>query len=156
MYRNNKPRVHRAGQSTVHHYTAGRARMTEVPAVWICQRTHVKPNCINSLFKSSPGSPSHILKCSPDLNRSSLHPPSSWASRISKSIFKTEIRGVQDCILGTFHTHRQKMLKRRAWGSLWSSVFFGLCVILSEGKMSYFKKDVILSTEDLSYPHVFL
>ena len=81
IYRNNKPGVHCAGQSTLHHYTA---RMTEVPAVWICQGRHVKTNCTESVFKSPfQLSPSHILKYSPDSNRLGLR----GASRISKSIF---------------------------------------------------------------------
>ena len=63
------------GQSTVDHYSAGHARTSEVPAVWICQRIDVKPNCTKSRFKSFPGSPSHILKCSPDLSRYGVQPP---------------------------------------------------------------------------------
>lgn len=124
IYRNNKPGVHCAGQSTVHHYTAGHARMTEVPAVWICQWTHVKPNCIKSLFKSFSGSPSHILKCSPDLNRSSLHPP---GPLVYQKVFLKQKSMESSTVFWELSIHTGKNVKRRPWGSLWSCVFFGLC-----------------------------
>lgn len=103
IYRNNKPWVHCVGQSTVHHYTAGHTCTTEVPAVWICQWIHVKPNCIESLFKRFPCAPSHILKCSPDLNRYGLRPPGPLVYQ--KVFLKQKSMG------GTFHTHRQKCEK---------------------------------------------
>lgn len=52
MYKNNKPGVRRMCQSTVRHYTAEHACMTEVPAVWPEQGVHVKLNCISSSSKA--------------------------------------------------------------------------------------------------------
>lgn len=97
MYKNNKPGVHRMCQSTVHHYTAEHACMTEVPAVWLEQGVHVKFNCISS---SSKAFLLHLLilgKKNTDSNLNGPHPP--HISHISKSIFKTEICGVRAVFL---------------------------------------------------------
>lgn len=78
--------------------------MTEVPAVWVCQRIHVKPNCRKFLFKSFPASPSHILKLSPDLHCWTLRPPGPLGYQ---TVFWKE-----KCISGTFHTQRQNCGKQ--------------------------------------------
>lgn len=60
-------------------------------------------------FQSSPSSPSHILKCSPDWI--TLHPPGPLVYQ--KSIFKTEIHGVQAGLcFGNFPYTEAKNVKR--------------------------------------------
>lgn len=81
----------------------------------------------------------------------SIWSPTSRASRISKSIFKTEIRGVQGCILGTFHTHRRKMWKGD-FEEVYDPLCFLDCVCFFQGgekKVIFEKMHIILSTRVL-------
>lgn len=87
----------------------GRACTTEVPAVWICQWIHVKINCTKSLLKTFPSSPSHILKCSPDLNHRGLRPRRPLIYQ--KVFLKQKSVEPGTVFWELFHTHRQKCEK---------------------------------------------
>lgn len=136
------------GQSTVDHYSAGHARTSEVPAVWICQRIHVKPNCIKSRFKSFPGSPSHILKCSPDLSRYGLQPP---GPLVYQKVFLKQKSVESRAVFWELSIHTgEKCEKETLRKFMTLCVFWIVCASFRGGKKVIFEKmHIILSTRVL-------